>query len=85
MCSHSTHARSSTDISFDRGYEVWFMQEAVKRRPDMPLSGLEWGIPGWVAAGTGKGKKGGGMFGELNQQYMVGWVSGLVRFFPLFL
>ena len=87
--SEPTHARSATDVDFDRGYEVWLMEEAVKRRADMQLSGyfpripwifsrkcgknvldffpvfrdfsieksgivwksgLEWGIPGWVAA-----------------------------------
>ena len=70
--SEPTHARSETDVSFDRGYEIWFMQQAVKRRADMQLSGLEWGIPGWVAAK-------GGMWGAANQQYMVGWVSGLLK------
>ena len=70
--SEPTHARSETDVSFDRGYEIWFMQQAVKRRADMQLSGLEWGIPGWVAAK-------GGMWGAENQQYMVGWVSGLLK------
>ena len=44
--SEPTHARSATDIDFDRGYEVWFMEEAVKRRADIQLSGLEWGVPG---------------------------------------
>ena len=44
--SEPTHARSATDIDFDRGYEVWFMEEAVKRRVDIQLSGLEWGVPG---------------------------------------
>jgi len=29
--SEPTHARSKTDVSFDRGYEVWFMQEVRKR------------------------------------------------------
>jgi hypothetical protein len=39
--SEPTHARTKTDVSFDRGYEIWFMQEAVRRRADMQLSGLE--------------------------------------------
>ena len=37
--SEQTHARSKTDVDFDRGYEVWFMEEAVKRQPGIQLSG----------------------------------------------
>lgn len=70
--SEPTHARSKTDVSFDRGYEIWFMQEAAKRRSGIQLSGLEWGIPGWVAAE-------GGMWSVANQEYMVGWVAGLAK------
>eukprot|EP01049_Picozoa_sp_SAG25_P007302 SAG25_NODE_588_length_6733_cov_7.918300_4_plen_752_part_00 len=70
--SEPTHARSETDISFDRGYEIWLMEEASKRRPNIGLSGLEWGIPGWVASK-------GGMWSKSNQDYLVGWVSGLLK------
>eukprot|EP01043_Picozoa_sp_COSAG02_P054101 COSAG02_NODE_6073_length_3821_cov_18.905159_2_plen_760_part_00 len=70
--SEPTHARSETDVSFDRGYEVWLMEEASKRRPEIGLSGLEWGIPGWVASK-------GGMWSKSNQEYLVGWVSGLLK------
>ena len=63
--SEPTHARSATDIDFDRGYEVWFLQEASKRRPDIQLSGLEWGIPGWVAEA--------GMWSQTNVDYLTGW------------
>jgi hypothetical protein len=69
--SEPTHARSATDIDFDRGYEVWFMEQAAKRRPDIQLSGLEWGIPGWVA------KAPGGMWGGANVEYLTGWAAGL--------
>lgn len=68
--SEPSHARSATDIDFDRGYEVWLMQEAVKRRPDIQLSGLEWGIPGWVQAA-------GGLWSEANIDYLAGWATGL--------
>eukprot|EP01046_Picozoa_sp_COSAG06_P082150 COSAG06_NODE_29211_length_560_cov_1.344902_1_plen_128_part_10 len=30
-----THSRNSSDLAFDRGYEVWFLQEAARRRPDI--------------------------------------------------
>eukprot|EP01052_Picozoa_sp_SAG31_P019167 SAG31_NODE_1387_length_8554_cov_14.239148_3_plen_851_part_00 len=67
--SEQTHARSASDIDFDRGYEVWFMAEAVKRRPNVQLSGLEWGIPGWVAED--------GMWSKTNVDYLTGWAAGL--------
>eukprot|EP01044_Picomonas_judraskeda_P030633 COSAG03_NODE_11102_length_611_cov_0.931641_1_plen_160_part_10 len=43
-----THSRNSSDLAFDRGYEVWLLQEAARRRPDIQLSGLLFGVPGWV-------------------------------------
>ena len=43
---------------------------AVKRRPDIQLSGLEWGIPGWVQAA-------GGLWSEANIDYLAGWATGL--------
>jgi hypothetical protein len=67
--SEPTHARSATDVDLDRGYEVWFMEEATKRRPDIQLSGLEWGIPGWVVKA--------GMWSQTNIDYLTGWVVGL--------
>ena len=50
-----THMRTADDESptaFDRGYENWLMVEARKRNPDIHLSGLEWGVPGFVSVGT---------------------------------
>ena len=75
--SEPTHARSATDVSFDRSYEVWIMQEATKRNPRIQLSGLEWGVPGWVAASPGGGGRYGGMWSPANVKYMVGWATGL--------
>jgi galactosylceramidase len=70
--SEQTHARLNlTDIDFDRGYEVWFMQEAAARHPKIVLSGLEWGVPGHIAAAKG------GMWGDANAEYLLGWVTGL--------
>ena len=45
------------------------MEEAAKRRPDIQLSGLEWGIPGWVARS--------GMWSSANVDYLTGWAAGL--------
>lgn len=69
--SEPTHARSATDVSFDRGYEVWLMEQAVQRRPGMQLSGLEWGVPGWVGAAPG------GFFSDAAVEYLTGWAQGL--------
>jgi hypothetical protein len=69
--SEPTHARSPTDINFDRGYEVWLMEQAVQRRPGIQLSGLEWGVPGWVAAAPG------GFWSDAAISYLTGWAKGL--------
>ena len=69
--SEPTHARSPTDINFDRGYEVWLMQQAVQRQPEIQLSGLEWGVPGWVAAEPG------GFWSDAAVSYLTGWAKGL--------
>eukprot|EP00039_Didymoeca_costata_P000620 m.46512 g.46512 ORF g.46512 m.46512 type:complete len:841 (+) comp10380_c0_seq2:71-2593(+) len=41
-------ADDNASTRFDRGYENWFMVEAKQRNPNVKLSGLEWGVPGWV-------------------------------------
>lgn len=49
--SEASHMRTIDDRSptaFDRGYENWFMAEAKARNDKIHLSGLEWGVPGWV-------------------------------------
>ena len=72
--SEQTHARvNASDLDFDRGYEVWFMMQAAARRPEILLSGLEWGVPGWIA------KAPGGLWGSANVDYLVGWVTGLKK------
>ena len=45
------------------------MEEAARRRPDIQLSGLEWGIPGWVART--------GMWSQSHVDYLTGWAVGL--------
>ena len=73
--SEPTHARSPTDVNFDRGYEVWLMEQAVQRRPGMQLSGLEWGVPGWVGAGHSSAER--GFFSDVAVDYLTGWAKGL--------
>ena len=74
--SEQSHMRSADDASptaFDRGYETWLMVEAKRRNPDIALSGLIWGVPGWVAAGAA----GGGLFTPANVAYQLAWLRGL--------
>ena len=47
--SHMRFLGDDSPTAFDRGYENWLMAEAVARHPAIHLSGLEWGVPGWVA------------------------------------
>eukprot|EP00928_Gymnodinium_smaydae_P066647 TRINITY_DN49621_c0_g1_i1.p1 TRINITY_DN49621_c0_g1~~TRINITY_DN49621_c0_g1_i1.p1 ORF type:complete len:812 (-),score=82.98 TRINITY_DN49621_c0_g1_i1:457-2892(-) len=71
MGSEQTHARVASDSNFNRGYEIKLMQEAAARNPSILLSGLEWGVPGWIPETEG------GMWGIANINYMVDWVNGL--------
>jgi hypothetical protein len=50
--SHMRTADDDSPTAFDRGYENWLMVEAKKRNPDIHLSGLEWGVPGWLVDPT---------------------------------
>jgi len=47
------------------------MEQAVQRRPGMQLSGLEWGVPGWVGAAPG------GFFSDAALTYLTGCAKGL--------
>ena len=74
--SEQTHWRTPEETpsasTLDRGYETWLMKEAKKRNADIKLSGLEWGVPGWVAnASTGS------IFTSDNQRYIIAWLKGL--------
>ena len=46
--SHMRNIDDDSPTAFDRGYENWLMVEAKARSPSIHLSGLEWGVPGWV-------------------------------------
>ena len=67
--SHMHTADDHSPTAFDRGYEVWLMEEARKRNPAIHLSGLEWGVPGWV------NEK--GYWSDANTQYMIRWLRGM--------
>lgn len=46
-----SHARTPDDLSCNRGYEWWLAEQAKARNPDIELSALAWGTPGWVGEG----------------------------------
>lgn len=52
--SEPSHARTRAEMAhpnFNRGYEWWLMEEAVKRNPHIALDSLAWGAPGWIGNG----------------------------------
>jgi O-glycosyl hydrolase len=46
-----SHMRTPSDLSCTRGYEWWLMKQAKARNPNIKLSALAWGAPGWVGNG----------------------------------
>lgn len=56
---------------FDRGYGVWYMQEAKKRNPDIILSALHWGYPAWADTD------------ELKADFVADYVIGLYKEYGL--
>jgi hypothetical protein len=46
------HIPQKANASFDRGYQFWFIQEARKRNPSIPLLCLSWGLPYWIKGGV---------------------------------
>lgn len=52
--SEPSFARTRAEMAhpnFNRGYEWWLMEEAVKRNPRIALDSLAWGAPGWIGNG----------------------------------
>ncbi|HEV2418456.1 MAG TPA: family 16 glycoside hydrolase [Terriglobia bacterium] len=52
--SEPSFARARAEMAhpnFNRGYEWWLMEEAVKRNPHIALDSLAWGAPGWIGHG----------------------------------
>jgi hypothetical protein len=63
-----SHMRERGQENFHRGYEWWLMKEAVARNPEIVLSGLAWGAPGWI--GDGK------YFTRDGAEYLLSFVRG---------
>lgn len=48
----ASHRREPGRSDIDRGYELWLMNEAYRRNPQIILEVLVWGAPGWVGKDT---------------------------------
>ena len=63
-----SHEHARGDLSCTRGYEIFLLQEAKRRNPDIVTFGLSWGAPGWINNGTT-------FFGEEMMSYQSDWVA----------
>jgi galactosylceramidase len=67
-------------ISYDRGIQFWFMQEAKRRNPQIIIAALEWSAPSWVGSTTPEygcpGWAGCAFFTDKNIDYILGWLHG---------
>ncbi len=70
-----THMRSSGETNFNRGYEWWLMEEAVKRNPDIVLDCLAWGAPAWIGGGK--------YYSPAMADYIARFISGAREFHGL--
>ena len=48
-----SHQHYRDDLSCDRGYEFWLLQEARRRNPSIKTYALSWASPYWVGNQTG--------------------------------
>ena len=72
-----SHMHSANDENYQRGYEWKVMVEAKKRNPDIILSALTWGFPGWV----GEGKQ--SPWTNSTVTYIVKWILGAKKYYNL--
>jgi len=50
--SEPSHMHARDDLSCERGYEFWLLEQAVKRNPSIQTYALAWGVPQWVGSGN---------------------------------
>ena len=67
-----SHERTRGAVSMERGYEVWFAREALRRNPHLVLYGLAWTFPPWIEVAP-EG------FGKAAIGYLADWVVGLEK------
>ena len=73
--SEPSYMRSRTDQDYNRGYEWWLMEEAVKRNPKIILDTLPWGAPGWIGDGH--------YYSKDMAQYVAGFIAGAKQYHHL--
>jgi len=56
------------DLSCDRGYEFWLLEEARKRNPAIKTYALSWAVPAWVGNQTG-------YYSQDNIDYHIAWLN----------
>ncbi|WP_332112374.1 RICIN domain-containing protein [Streptomyces gossypiisoli] len=62
-----SHQHTRGDIDCDAGYEWWMMEQAKARNPDIKLSALAWGAPGWIGNGT--------FYSQDGVDYLISWLD----------
>ena len=55
------------DLGCGRGYELWLIQQAKVRNPELLTYGLSWGVPYWVGNGT--------YYSADNINYQTNWLK----------
>ncbi len=77
--SEPSHARNRDELLnprpeyYQRGYEFWFMKEALKRNPTITTSALEWAAPAYL----------GGHWTQANADYIVQFIRGAKDFWDI--
>lgn len=66
-----SHMHRASDLSCDRGHQLWLLAEARKRNPGLVIYALTWGMPGWVGVDPLKG----GLFSKESIDYLVAWLG----------
>lgn len=66
--SEPSHMHNRSDQDYNRGFQWWLMKEAKKRNPNITLSTLAWGAPGWVGNGR--------FFSQDTIDYIVNYIQG---------
>ncbi|CAH1192928.1 hypothetical protein PAECIP111891_00462 [Paenibacillus allorhizoplanae] len=67
--SHARTREENANPNMTRGYETWLIHEAKQRNPNIKLSGLQWGAPGWIGDGN--------IWSQDNADYLVSYIKGL--------
>ncbi len=66
-----SHMHTRNDYSCERGVELWLLEEAKLRNPDIVVFGLVWAAPGWINNGT--------FYGPDMIDYILKWADCVVQ------